>query len=129
MLHIELDGLELLRELGGHEMADRIVESAALRIRSWLNEADTLARIGAGSFGVIVDELSDLNEFETILSHMAVSLAQLHVPRVCDLDVLGVAATIGFSIFPMDGDDHATLMESAESAAAQVEGSGDSPLV
>lgn len=57
---IELDGLDRFVERLGHDAGDRIVPAVADTIRRLARDADHVARLGPGRFGVLLPETDDV---------------------------------------------------------------------
>ena len=66
---IELDGLDRFVERLGHDAGDRIVPAVADTIRRLARDADHVARLGPGRFGVLLpetDEVAAINYVERV---------------------------------------------------------------
>lgn len=57
---IELDGLDRFVERLGHDAGDRVVPAVADTIRRLARDADYVARLGPGRFGVLLPETDDV---------------------------------------------------------------------
>lgn len=83
------------------------------RLRSSLRQGDTIARVGATEFAVIVPDLRD----QTASRRVAQSLLEsLDDPYICGDSVLSITPSLGASLVPWDGFDPVTLVERAETA-------------
>ncbi len=56
MLHIDLDRLQVVNDVGGREAGDRLIKQVAALIREQVRDRDGVARLGGGTFGVLLED-------------------------------------------------------------------------
>ncbi|WP_420127050.1 putative bifunctional diguanylate cyclase/phosphodiesterase [Longimicrobium sp.] len=66
VLCVGLDGFKVVNDSLGHAVGDLLLDRVARRLEGALRVADTVARLGADVFGVLVDELNDPAEARTV---------------------------------------------------------------
>src|SRR4029077_614590 len=113
VVHLDLDKFKFVNDNWGHNVGDRLLQSLALRLTRGVREVDTIARIGADEFLVLVPDLrqgEDLSRFAQKLLGLA--------NRPVDIDerTLQVTASVGVATFPADGQDADTLLRNADAA-------------
>jgi len=123
VLFIDLDGFKAVNDNFGHHIGDEILQDVALRLKSSIRTADTVARIGGDEFVVLMEGLNNPQECATLANKLLASLSwelPAAAARIC------VGASVGIAIYPEDGSDAATLLKHADAAlyAAKSDGKG-----
>ncbi|BAL25453.1 EAL domain-containing protein [Azoarcus sp. KH32C] len=112
VLLIDLDNFKHINDTLGHESGDMLLEQVADRLRRCLCSAHTLARVGGDEFAAILrgvgrDEVRPL--VAQTLEYLTASFC------IREQEVFG-AASIGISVFPVDGDTASVLLKNADTA-------------
>ncbi len=113
VLFIDLDRFKEINDSLGHQMGDRVLVTAAERLRGSLREVDTIARLGGDEFTLIIEEIDDQMKVNDIASKLVTVLQQ---PMGIGEHRLYVTSSIGISIYPLDGEDAQSLLRNADSA-------------
>ena len=113
VLFLDLDDFKTVNDSLGHQAGDELLAVVGERIRSCLREGDIAARLGGDEFGVLLGELGNTAEAESIAARMA---QKLSVPLAIEGTVVPVAASIGIAVHApgMDGVD--ALLRAADVA-------------
>ena len=121
LLYIDLDGFKLVNDSLGHGVGDTLLVQVAERLRSRVRQADTLARLGGDEFSVV---LGTLRAKEDALLVSNTLLHTLALPFFIEGHEITIGASIGISLFPQHAENHAELIQQADSAmyAAKREG-------
>jgi diguanylate cyclase (GGDEF)-like protein len=113
VLFISLDQFKKVNDTLGHGPGDSLLREFAQRLQSCISESDTLARFGNDEFAVLRTQIESTKDvIETIGS-----LSQL-LKFSFDIngqEVFGTAS-VGVSLFPLDGNDGHTLLQNAGAA-------------
>ena len=117
LLYIDLDEFKQVNDQHGHAKGDALLQQVAARIRSRIRQTDTLARLGGDEFAVILTAIHGSQEAETLAQKIAGAMAP---PFDLDGVTLTATASIGVSVFPLDGQDVAVLERKADSAMYEV---------
>lgn len=121
MLFVDLDRFKLINDTLGHAAGDTLLQQVTQRLQSVIRESDTLARTGGDEFAVIVDQLSDpLAASEVAHKLLQILKAPFHIAG----RDLYVTASVGISLYPVDGQDAAGLLRTADSAMYGAKGNG-----
>ena len=113
LLFIDLDRFKGVNDTLGHEVGDRLLVSAAARIRRCVREADLVARLGGDEFVVLASDVTDITRLAR-LAEMIV--AALEEPFLIDLHVAYVSASIGIASYPADAPSPDRLVSCADQA-------------
>jgi diguanylate cyclase (GGDEF)-like protein/PAS domain S-box-containing protein len=115
IMFIDLDGFKQINDRFGHDAGDHLLVTFTLRLRESLRRSDlvgrhtgsdTAARLGGDEFVVLVDEFVDPFELETVAGRILAAAAQ---PFPLAGPEGEVSASIGISVYPIDGTDIETL--------------------
>ena len=123
VLYLDLDHFKGVNDTLGHSVGDELLKAIADRLRSCVNETDTVARIGGDEFAIIQTNIESPSE--------AAMLARL----ICDTikapydlngHVVIADTSIGIAIAPNDGLDVDELLKNADMAlyGAKADGRG-----
>jgi predicted signal transduction protein with EAL and GGDEF domain len=83
------------------------------RLRACVRQGDTVARVGGDEFTVLFPDITLADDAQ----RMAEKILQAFAPPFrIDGQELYVTASIGYALFPQDGDDPDTLLRNADSA-------------
>ena len=113
LLHIDLDQFKEVNEQLGHVAGDQLLRQMASRLLACAGGADTLARLGADEFALIVPAQSDLGRVEQLAQDIVDRLAE---PCRVHGEPVYVTASVGITLHPNDGDEHDRLLKNAEQA-------------
>lgn len=108
VLIFDLDDFKGINDHYGHQVGDEVLREATARAQSMLRSTDSLARIGGDEFAVIAPGAQGENA-----QRMAESIrtaVSAHEPGRGPTPT----ASIGWAVFPEDGEDFATLMHCAD---------------
>ncbi len=75
VLCVGLDGFKVINESLGHAVGDLLLDAVARRLEGSLRSADTVARLGADVFAVLVDEIRDPGEARMVADRVHEALS------------------------------------------------------
>lgn len=113
VLLIDLDGFKEVNDTLGHDVGDRLLKVASVRIKECLRSTDTVARLGDDEFVVVLTELTESNFAEDVAQKLLLKLADAFVLEGLKLYV---TASIGITVSPRDSSDAETLIKYADQA-------------
>ena len=121
VMFIDLDGFKLVNDTLGHAAGDRLLLEAADRLRECIRSTDTVARMGGDEFTVALSNLKETEDAAIIARKV---LRRITEPlRIESREVL-VTASIGISLFPVDGSTVDLLLQCADTAMYRAKESG-----
>jgi diguanylate cyclase (GGDEF)-like protein len=110
---IDLDGFKEINDTLGHAVGDEVLQWAARQFRTHLDPEDMLARLGGDEFAVVLATVPDRDAADRIAQNLRLALAAGMVARGRQL---ALRASVGFSMYPSDGEDADRLYAVADRA-------------
>ncbi|SFT21534.1 EAL domain-containing protein [Paenibacillus sp. BC26] len=123
VLFIDLDRLKIINDTFGHGAGDKLLVDISGKLKRQLDKAFTIARFGGDEFLVLMPQIGDYDEVETVIYEIAALIQQ---PIYYQDKELFVSASIGVSIYPLHGEDGQSLIKNADMAMYSVKESGRS---
>lgn len=111
LLLLDLDRFKDVNDTFGHPCGDALLIEVANRLRRTLRSGDTVARLGGDEFGAILAGVSDPAEAQLLADKLATELGE---PFVLRQVAVKVEASVGFALFPDNGDDIEALVHHAD---------------
>lgn len=125
LMHVDLDRFKHINDTLGHSVADELLRQVALRLREVTPDTDTLARLSADEFVIIVEHDTSHERLE----HRAgLILDFLRLPLAIGEHELVVTASIGISQFPQSARDSLMLITQANQAMQHAKHLGGNSL-
>jgi diguanylate cyclase (GGDEF)-like protein/PAS domain S-box-containing protein len=113
LLAIDVDDFKEINDNFGHAQGDQQLANVALGCMSVVRAGDTLGRMGGDEFLVVASGFSGRDKLGGLADRLLAAV------RRGSLDGEGgprVSSSIGIAVFPEDGEDQSSLMESADIA-------------
>ena len=120
VLCLGLDGFKVINESLGHAVGDLLLNAVARRLEQCLRSADTVARLGADVFAVLLDEMHDAGEARMVADRVHEALA---APFALEGRAVFTTASIGISAAGDDATADA-LLRDADTAMYRAKGRG-----
>ena len=121
VLMIDLDRFKQVNDLLGHRAGDTVLRVVAQRLARCVKQSDTVARVGGDEFTVVLSSVANAEAAEEQAQKMLHEIVQ--TISLGDQETY-VAASIGISLYPSDGQDTVTLLRNADLALYQVKSHG-----
>ncbi|MEC4802946.1 MAG: CHASE2 domain-containing protein [Jaaginema sp. PMC 1079.18] len=121
LLFIDLDGFKQVNDSWGHDFGDLLLKAVAGRVKNCLRGSDLVARLGGDEFTVILPGIKQPSDIEIVTHKILAALSQ---PFMLNDRQLQVAASVGSSIYPVDGETQGVLIKKADTAMYQVKQEG-----
>ena len=113
LLYIDLDYFKIINDSLGHPIGDRLLKEAAVRLEGVVRESDSVARLAGDEYAICLAALTDSNHAAEAATKV---LECLGLAFLIDGHELHVSASIGISLYPVDGSDATTLIREAGTA-------------
>ncbi len=121
LLFLDLDGFKYINDSLGHEIGDRLLRTAAVRLQAIVRPGDTVARLGGDEFVVMLVDLRQAEDAAAIAHEIVQALSR---PLRADERTLHVTASVGVATFPADGDSAELLLKHADAAMYRAKAHG-----
>lgn len=133
ILFLDLDRFKTINDTLGHHIGDLLLKNIAERINCCIRETDSatranqdesiscVSRLGGDEFTILLTDLANPENSEKIARRIIDSISQ---PFDLEGNRVLITASIGISIFPLDGQDSETLMKNADAAMYQAKKRG-----
>jgi diguanylate cyclase (GGDEF)-like protein len=117
LLFIEFDDLSRFNDAFGFNIDDTLMLKISDDISLFLNRKDIIARVGNHQFIIIQDHSSSdsAGRLAKRIIHM------LSEPCIVDEHMFYIHASIGISLYPIDGEDVCTLIKVAENTMKSIQ--------
>jgi len=126
VLLIDLDRFKILNDTMGHDCGDLLLIEVAKRLKACVREMDTVARLGADEFIVLIEDVSD-SEDETSrrVGMVAEKIREILArPYQCNGQQLRSSPSIGVSLYRGNEISVDVLVQHAEMAMYQAKSAG-----
>ncbi|MBF0093604.1 MAG: diguanylate cyclase [Alphaproteobacteria bacterium] len=121
VLFLDLDGFKPINDRYGHHAGDELLRQVAVRLKDCVREVDTVARIGGDEFVVLLTDVTDCAGAGRAARMILDAFRQ---PFALDATIVSVGCSIGVAVFPLDGDDPASLLDNADAAMYEAKRDG-----
>jgi diguanylate cyclase (GGDEF)-like protein/PAS domain S-box-containing protein len=121
ILFLDLDRFKQVNDALGHNYGDLLLKQVSSRLKGLLKNKDMIARLGGDEFVIVLPNLKHPKE--------AIHIAELIIEALSKSFLLDsyevyVTASIGISLYPIDGVDAETLLKNADKAMYDAKSSG-----
>ncbi len=121
LLHVDIDKFRHIIEGIGIPAGDQILRAVATRLGALVKAEDTLARLSADIFAIVLNNLNDDETVEKVVDRLMNSLRQ---PHLVDGSPISLHTSIGITLFPADAADAPSLLRNAELACDKAKNAG-----
>ncbi len=120
VLMIDLDNFKNVNDSLGHDVGDRLLQTAAQRLVKCTRAADTVARLGGDEFAVLLEGVSTIEQAEQIASSVTEAF---RMPLAIDGNDLLVTTSVGVALSE-PGHDTEHLLRNADIAMYNAKSAG-----
>ncbi|WP_313798543.1 EAL domain-containing protein [Cytobacillus sp.] len=121
ILFLDLDRFKQINDTLGHNYGDLLLKQVSSRLKGILKNKDMIARLGGDEFVIVLPNLKHPKE----AIHMAgLIIDSLSKSFLLDSHEVYVTASIGISLYPLDGIDTETLLKNADKAMYDAKSNG-----
>lgn len=110
---LDLDGFKAINDTLGHAQGDALLQIVAKRLQNCVRMSDSVARLGGDEFTVVIENLTDARNPTLVAEKILKSIA---TPFLLGDKEYSITASIGISIYPLDGEDSNSLLKNADIA-------------
>jgi diguanylate cyclase (GGDEF)-like protein len=123
LCYVDLDGFKPVNDRFGHAVGDEVLKAIAERLQSCTRDSDVACRQGGDEFMMLFASVKNEAQMEFVARRLSAAITPAITTRA---GMINVKASLGFALFPTDGDNEDTLKNAADKAmyAAKKLGSG-----
>jgi len=121
VLYIDLDGFKQVNDSKGHDIGDQLLHMVGQRMLECIRSEDTVSRIAGDEFCILLKDLSNTTDTDTIASKLQ---HKLNMPYMIEGDESFISSSIGIVISPNDGKAPEELLKKADIAMYQAKDNG-----
>ena len=114
---IDLDRFNEINATMGHSAGDTLLQATAQRISAAVRHSDTVSRISADEYAVLLPGLLDTSDGAGIAQKV---LEAVRAPLTLQGEEVSICASIGIAISPHDGTQPEELLRNAAAAMSRV---------
>ncbi|WP_051205912.1 EAL domain-containing protein [Oceanospirillum maris] len=123
LILLDIDRFKIINNTLGHDIGDQLLRELAERLTSQISEIDTIARLGADEFALILDHYEQKSD----ISDLADQIYNLvHTPFMIEGHELIISCSMGISLFPKHTRGLNILVNQADLARNKVKQLGGS---
>ena len=113
VMFIDLDDFKKVNDSFGHQVGDKVIQGAALRLKKCLRDIDSIARLGGDEFTLLVPHIGEREDIEIIARRLIESLDD---PIIVEDTEFRMSISIGISVYPNDANNEDSLLRNADTA-------------
>jgi diguanylate cyclase (GGDEF)-like protein len=113
LVALDLNEFKPVNDRLGHAAGDQLLQSVALRLRDGLREGDFCARLGGDEFALLLFGPLDEDRMARAATELRKRFEAVHYLD-CVQTAVQATASIGWAVYPDDGQDFASLMAVAD---------------
>ncbi|MBV8353878.1 MAG: sensor domain-containing diguanylate cyclase, partial [Candidatus Eremiobacteraeota bacterium] len=121
VLYANLDHFKDINSSMRRADGDQILQTVGARLRKAMRAGDTSSRIGGDEFGLICSTRSNADEITGIAARL---MSEIAAPIVIHENSVFPTASVGISLFPVDGQTAEELISKADAAMRRAKESG-----
>lgn len=111
LLYLDLDKFKPINDTYGHQTGDVILQNVTNRILNNIRSSDTLARVGGDEFIIILPQIESKSDMKNIINNLNQVICS---PNIFDGREIYVGVSIGYALFPEDGENESDLIQKAD---------------
>jgi diguanylate cyclase (GGDEF)-like protein len=113
VMFLDLDRFKVINDTLGHEAGDLLLKAVAERLKECLRPGDNVFRMGGDEFLFI---LTDVRDIDDVRSAAQAILDHFKEPVHINSHEFMISASIGISVYPLDGEELESLVKNADVA-------------
>ncbi|MCU7933049.1 MAG: EAL domain-containing protein [Candidatus Thiodiazotropha sp. (ex Codakia rugifera)] len=113
VLFLDLDDFKKVNDTLGHNIGDKLLVEAALRLRNLVRSGDTVGRLGGDEFIVLLGALQCITDIRPVVENL---LKGFRDAFIIDGRELVLTMSAGIAVYPDDGEGPSELLRKADSA-------------
>ena len=121
LLIVDMDNFKKINDTFGHLKGDEVLKEGVGHLKNMFRGDDIIGRIGGDEFVVFMSNVTSREDIVNKAKSIGKAFRKTYSE---DGEEVTVSASIGISIFPMDGDDYEELLDKSDKALYEVKKNG-----
>ena len=121
VLFIDLDHFKEINDSFGHDIGDKVLQEAAIRLQDVIRSVDTVSRWGGDEFVILLEHIKDTKNIVNIADKI---LEEFRRKIIITKEVFFISTSIGIAMYPNDGKDINALLKNADAAMYEAKDDG-----
>jgi len=113
VIFIDIDSFKMVNDTMGHDGGDALLIQMAQRLSGYIRKYDTVARFGGDEFLIILPQISRIEDIRKVADKIIEAIRQ---PLTIKDQEFFITASMGISVFPIDGENTEDLIKNADTA-------------
>ncbi len=118
---LDIDNFKHINDERGHEAGDHLLTTVADRLSGCVRLADTVSRYGGDEFVILMEDVTHLEQAETMLDR---ALHAISEPVSFQGHTLALSISVGLTIYPFDDHTPNVLLSHADQAMYEAKRAG-----
>jgi diguanylate cyclase (GGDEF)-like protein/PAS domain S-box-containing protein len=126
LLFIDLDNFKTINDSLGHSVGDKLLKLVAARIKEFIRQEDSAARMGGDEFTIILTHLNTTAEPAANKAREIAEELSLCLSNPCQIEgqTLHITPSVGVSLFPKEGAGADEILKQADTAMYRAKAAG-----
>jgi diguanylate cyclase (GGDEF)-like protein/PAS domain S-box-containing protein len=121
VMALDLDRFKVVNDTYGHIVGDKVLMAAGHRLVELVRKSDTVARVGGDEFLVLLPKISGTEDTVKVAKKI---LEAYRKPFIINGYKIRVTTSVGFAVYPDDGEDSDALIRNGDIAMYWVKEQG-----
>ena len=121
ILFLDIDDFKVVNDSFGHAVGDQLLKGFGHALSSVVRDADTVARVGGDEFLVLLTGIARPEDAAEAAQRI---LARVRQPRKLAGHRIDPSASIGITVYPVDGEEVDELIRNADTAMYRAKDDG-----
>jgi diguanylate cyclase (GGDEF)-like protein len=110
---MDMDNFKNVNDLLGHLAGDEVLKEIGRRLKVQIRASDTIARWGGDEFTCVLENVASIEDAMHTAEKILTSISD---PMLVQGHEVKVKVSLGFSLYPIHGEDSETLLRNADAA-------------
>jgi len=111
VIFADLNRFKYINDVHGHLAGDEVLKIVAMRFKDALRSTDHAFRLGGDEYLILVTRIERRSDCQGIAGKLREALRD---PALIDGKPIPLSASLGCSIYPLDGEEMNSLIEAAD---------------